>query len=107
HLGIVSIVPTFFWHPGYYEQQYNASELGSFDVNLNTYLADPAGSMLRGGLEENFKFQSSTGVFQFKISPWIGFTTQGVLWTVKVNAKLWPFSLTDMVDAFVGIQAEF
>jgi hypothetical protein len=107
HLGFVTIVPTFFWHPGYYNQVYYSTELGAFDVNLNVTLGDLTKNALQGGLEENFRFQSYTGAFQFKVSPWIGFSTPGVLWTVKVNAKLWPFSLTDLVDAFVGIQASF
>lgn len=107
HLGIVSIIPTLFWHPGYYEQQYNQSELGAFDVNLNISLGDQTKDALVGGMESNFRFQSATGVFQLKESPWIGFSTTGVFWTIKVNAKLWPFSMTDLVDAFVGVRAEF
>ncbi len=107
HLGFVTIVPTFFWHPGYYNQQYYSTELGSFDVNLNVILGDLTQNAFQGGLEENFRFQSSSGAFQFKVSPWIGFSTPGMLWTVKLNAKVWPFSLTDLVDAFVGVQAEF
>jgi len=107
HLGIVSIIPTLFWHPGYYDQQSNPTELGAFDVNLNVSLGDLTKATLVGGLESNFRFQSSTGVFQLKESPWIGFSTTGVFWTIKVNTKLWPFSLTDLVDAFVGVRAEF
>lgn len=42
----------------------------------------------------------------FKVSPWVGFSTPGVQWTVKVNTKLWPFKLSDMLDGFVGVQAE-
>jgi hypothetical protein len=107
HLGQLSIVPTFFWHPAYYQHQSYATELGSFDVNLNVYLGDLVTSPVRGGVEGNFRFASSSGEFQIKASPWIGFLTPGVLWNIKVNAKLWPFSLADMFDGFVGVRAEF
>ncbi|MGA2975762.1 MAG: hypothetical protein ABSF77_10685 [Spirochaetia bacterium] len=107
HLGMVSIVPTFFWHPGYYMQAYNPTELGTFDVNLNITLGDLTKNTFEGGMEGNLRFSSSAEAFVLKASPWVGFSTPGVLWTVKVNAKLWPFSLTDMLDAFVGVRAEF
>jgi hypothetical protein len=106
-LGILSIVPTFFWHPGSYMQASNPTELGTFDVNLNLTLGDFTKIPFEGGIEGNFRFQSATGVFAVRGSPWIGFATPGVLWTVKLNAKLWPFSVSDMFDAFVGVRAEF
>ena len=107
HLGIVSIVPTFFWHPGGYMQAENPSELGSFDVNLNTYLGDLTKDTVQGGVEGNVQFQAASGQFTVKASPWVGFATQGVLWTAKVSAKLLPFDPTDLLEAFVGVQAEF
>jgi hypothetical protein len=107
HLGLFSIVPTFFWHPGYYMQASYPSELGTFDVNLNMYVGDEAKTAFQGGAETNFHFQSSSGVFTVKASPWVGFSTPGVLWTLKVNVKLWPFNVNDMLDGFVGVRAEF
>ena len=107
HLGLFNIVPTFFWHPGYYNQwDYTATESGTFDVNLNLYFGDPTTTTLQGGMEGNFRFQSSAGEMIIKVSPWVGFSTPGVQWTVKVNAKLWPFKLSDMLDGFVGVRAE-
>jgi hypothetical protein len=106
HLGIFSIVPTFFWHPGYYMQVATASELGAFDVNLNISCGDLEKSSIEGGLEGALKFKSSEESFTVAASPWLGFTTPGILWKVKVNAKLWPFSLADMFDVFVGVRAE-
>jgi len=107
HLGILSIVPTFFLHPVVYLQQENLGETGSIDVNLNIYLGDAEKSTFRGGIEGNVVFQSSDSTFEFKLSPYFGFATPGVLWTLKANAKLWPFSLDNMFDGFVGIRAEF
>ena len=107
HLGSFSIVPTFFWHPSYYMQAGpNPGEAGSFDVNLNIGYGDPSKDTLQGGLENNFRFQSATQG-EFKLSPWLGVSTPGVLWKVKVDAKLWPFSYSDLFAVFVGAQAEF
>jgi hypothetical protein len=106
HLGAFNIVPTFFWHPAYYNQASYTAESGTFDVNLNLYLGEQTNTSLQGGLENNFRFQSSGGDMIVKVSPWVGFSTPGVQWTLKVNAKLWPFKLGDMLDAFVGVQAE-
>ena len=106
HFGIFSIVPTVFWHPAYYNQQSYPTELGTFDVNLNMYLADASKTSFQCGLEGNFRFQSSAGTFAMKASPWLGFATPGVLWNVKINANLWPFSLSTLFDAFIGVRAE-
>jgi hypothetical protein len=107
HLGVVSIVPTFFWHPSGYMQAINLTELGSFDVNLNTFLGDLSKDAVQGGVEGNIRFQASTGQFEAKASPWIGFATQGVLWTAKLTTKLLPFDVNDLFEMFVGVRAEF
>jgi hypothetical protein len=106
HLGLFSIVPTFFWHPGAYLQASTLAERGSFDVNLNMFFGDLVKTAFRAGLEGNFTIQSSTGIFEVHTSPYVGFVTPGVLWTVKVNAKLWPFAWSDMFDGFIGLRAE-
>ncbi len=106
HLGAFNIVPTFFWHPAYYNQAAYAAESGTFDVNLNLYFGDQTNTTLQGGMEGNFRFQSSGGDMTVKISPWVGFSTPGVQWTVKVNTKFWPFNWSDMFDGFVGVRAE-
>jgi hypothetical protein len=82
------------------------AEQGTFDVNLNMYFGDQSRSTFQGGMEENFQFHSYSGEFAFRVSPWIGFTTPGITWTLKVNANLWPFNLNSLVDGFVGVQAE-
>ena len=109
HVGQFSIVPTFFWHPAYYMQFSIPSELGNFDVNVNAYFGDLVKSAFRGGLEGNFKFQSSSlsspGILQTRVSPYVSFVTPGALWTLKVNFKLFPFDLGTMIDAFLGVQA--
>ncbi len=109
HLGQFSIVPTFFWHPAYYLQFSNPGEVGNFDVNVNVYVGDLVTTSVRGGLEGNFKFQSSslttTGVLQSSVSPYVAFATPGVVWTARANFKLFPFSFSTLFDAFLGIKA--
>ncbi len=107
HLGPVSLIPTFFWHPSYYMQAGPIpGETGSFDVNLNVYYGDDSKQSLQVGLENNFGFQSSAQT-AYKLSPWIGISTPGVVWKVKVDAKLWPLDSSDVVEIFVGAQAQF
>ncbi len=107
HMGFFSIIPTFFWHPEYYNQK-ETGELGSFDVNVNFLFGNPIQSPISGGVESNLSF-STIGSQQFlvKLSPYIGFITQGVMWKLKINFRLWPFSLTNFVESFIGIRAEF
>ncbi len=61
---------------------------------------------LQGGLETNLRFASGTQG-AFKLSPWLGVTTPGVLWKMKVDTQVWPFSWSDILQVFVGAQAEF
>jgi len=107
HMGLFSIIPTFFWHPGYYLQK-ETNELGSFDVNINFLLGDLQKTPVSGGFESNLSF-TTTGVQQFKIkaSPYISLITQGVIWKIKLNAQVWPFSINNLIETFIGIKAEF
>lgn len=106
-MGSFSIIPTFFWHPSYYMQAGpNPGEAGSFDVNLNLAVGDPSTDALQGGYETNFRFQSGTQG-ALKLSPWLGVSTPGVSWKLKVNAKVWPFDYADLIEIFVGAQAQF
>jgi len=109
HLGQFSIVPTFFWHPAYYLQFYNPSEVGNFDVNVNAYVGDLVITSIRGGMEGNFKFQSSTvatpGILQTVASPYVSFATPGVVWTLKLNFELFPLAASTLFGAFLGIEA--
>jgi hypothetical protein len=106
HLGQFSIVPTFFWHPAAYLQQDNPGEEGAFDVNLDLFFGDLVKTGFRAGMAGNFSILTSTGVFEVHAAPHVGFTTPGVLWTVRLDAKLWPFDWADMFEGFVGLRAE-
>jgi hypothetical protein len=106
HLGLFSVVPTFFIHPASYLQQDNPGETGAFDVNLNMYFGDLVKTTFRAGLESNFTILLSTGVFEVHAAPYVGFATPGALWTLRLDSRLWPFSWSGMFDAFVGVRAE-
>jgi len=106
HLGLLSIIPTFFWHPGEY-LQVSTGESGSFDINLNFMLGDEVKTPLMGGLEGNFRFVKSEGNFLIKASPYLSFMTPGVIWNFKLDCKLWPFDAADLVETYIGLKAEF
>jgi hypothetical protein len=106
HLGLFNVAATFFWHPEYYHQDLTV-ELGTFDVNLNLYLGDPSKTLTRGGLEGNLDFDSTSGTFSFVLAPYLSFATPGAVWKIKVDTKLWPFDVSDLLEGFVGIRASF
>ena len=105
--GIFSIILTLFWHPMYY-LQVETGELGSADINANFAFGNPQTSPVSGGAEAKLAF-STLGESQFSavISPYFRTITSGVIWDFKVNAKLFPFSLDDIVEVFVGVRAAF
>ncbi len=103
HLGIFSIVPTFFWHPGYYDQQ-PTNQTGSFDVNLDLSLGDLTKYGLRGGVESNFRFVSESGSFALMESPYISFVTMGIEWNFKVDVTMeWPLAPKDFAGELAVI----
>lgn len=106
HLGMFNVAATFFWHPGWYDQQLTG-ELGTFDVNLNLYFGDPTKAMTLGGLEGNLGFDSTAGAFDLKVAPYLSFATPGAVWKIKVDTKLVPFDLSDLIEVFVGVRASF
>jgi hypothetical protein len=106
HLGLFSIVPTFFWHPGYYVQR-STGELGSFDLNLDLYVGDLATTSIQGGIQGALRFDGSASLATVTASPYLSFITPGILWDFKVDARLsLPFGL-DNISGIVGIRAEF
>ncbi len=107
HIGLFSLVPTFFWHPASYFQQ-PTGEAGSFDVNLDMYLGDIATTLIRGGLEGNMRFASATSTLPtLTTSPYLSFVTPGVLWEFKFDVILSPPDFGVTFAGTVGIRAEF
>jgi hypothetical protein len=111
HLGAISIVPTFFWRPGYYQQEANATGIEAMDINLDLQFHGKEESLISGGIEGNFVYQTApTSDATAKAIPYIQLSTPGVVYKAQVNTKVWPFDLTDMSDmfaVFLSIEAAF
>lgn len=109
-IGFLSVIPTFFWRPGYYNQQ--STDEQAFDVNLNLLLGGTPASKVSGGLESNFSYQTESGgtamsEFRIRISPYLQLFSSGVIWEIRVNTKLWPYSYSDLIECFLSAKAEF
>jgi hypothetical protein len=109
-IGFLSVIPTFFWRPGYYSQQSTNEQ--AFDVNLNLLLGGTAATKISGGLESNFSYQTESGgatisEFRIRLSPYLQLLTSGVIWEIRVNGKLWPYSYSDLIECFFSAKAEF
>jgi hypothetical protein len=111
HLGRISIVPTFFWRPGYYQQEANATGVEAIDINLDLQLHGKEESLVSGGIEGNFVYQTAPiNESTAKAIPYIQLSTPGVVYKAQVNTKVWPFDLSDLSDTFevfLSIQAAF
>jgi len=107
-LGVFSIIPTAFLHPGRYEQK-ATGEGGLIDFNLNFRIGDPTVSLINGGLEGNLVFDDPTlQDFTAKASPYLNIATPGVLWQLKVDAQLFPWEgPANMFGAYIGVKAQF
>jgi hypothetical protein len=107
HLGNFTIIPTLFWHPKHYLQR-ETGETGSVDINLNFLIGDPMVSTFTGGVETSIGFYTEmANQFRTVISPHVSVMTAGVIWNIKVNLQVVPFDMTDLIEVFLGINAEF
>jgi hypothetical protein len=82
--------------------------LGSVDINVNFLIGKTEETPLSGGLESSLKFSTTSDEqFQAHTSPYFSAITSGVLWNFKINAKIFPFAIADLLEFFVGVKAEF
>jgi hypothetical protein len=109
HLGGLSLVPTFFWRPGYYQQ--TATGIEAMDVNLDVQFHGKEESLVSGGVEGNFVYQTApTSSTTGKVVPYVELSTAGVVYKAQVNVEVWPFDLSDLAglfEVFLSIQAAF
>lgn len=106
-LNAMSIILTLFWHPSYYLQQ-ATSETGTSNININFSFGDLTKFPIRGGLESSLSLVTvDTTQFQVLLSPYFTAITSGILWNIKVNFNVYPFSVDNLVEGFIGIRAEF
>jgi hypothetical protein len=111
HLGAISIVPTFFWRPGYYQQEANQTNIEAMDINLDLQFHGKEESLISGGIEGNFVYQTAPSSETIgKAMPYVQLSTPGVVYKAQLNAKVWPFDVSDLSDTFavfLSIQAAF
>ena len=108
NLGMVSVVMTYFLHPGYYLYQ-TTNEEGNMDLNLNFMIGKPEVTPISGGLETTFKMASGTNenFFNLSVSPYFGAMTSGVVWDCKLKINIIHDDSSPMFEGFIGIKAEF
>lgn len=109
HFNIFSIFMSLFWHPEYYQQQ-STYELGDTDINMDFRVGNLTKNPFAGGMETNLAFQAanpSTKQIQVTFSPYFSAVTTGTQWNLKMNFNVFPFSVTNLFECFVGVTAEF
>ncbi len=109
HFNIFSVLISLFWHPEYYQQQLT-DELGNADINLDFRIGDLTKNPYSGGLETNLQFKTadpSVDQIQVTVSPYFSAITTGTVWNFKINFNVFPFSLTNLFEGFIGVTAEF
>jgi hypothetical protein len=109
HFDIFSVLISLFWHPEYYQQQ-ATNELGNADVNVDFRLGNLNENPYAGGLETILYFQTSNpsaNQIQVTLSPYFSAITSGTRWNLKMNFNVFPFSITNLFECFIGVTAEF
>lgn len=108
HIGFMSAIVTMFWHPEYYEQA-ATSEAGDIDIVVKLVAGNVQKNIVSGGIESAIQWLADTPTEQLRVDvgPIVSINAGGVLWDFKVNVKAVPFSLTDFLEAYIGIRTEF
>jgi hypothetical protein len=112
HLGVLSVIPTFFWRPAYFLMQATGEQ--ALDINLDFLLSKPAVWPVAGGVESTFVYQIEEGgaavtsdKFRMKLATYLQFFTPGVVWEIRLNANVLPFQADNLLEALVAVKAEF
>jgi hypothetical protein len=106
-IGYVSLVFTLFTRPAYYNQQ-ETNESGTGNFSFDFQIGKPEQSPVTGGVQSSLEFQTDVGnQFEVGVSPYLSLISEGVVWDIKVNTKVWPFNVSELVEVFLGIRAEF
>lgn len=108
HIGAISIVLTLFWHPEYYVQQ-PTGEQGATDIAVRLIAGDVQENAVSGGIENAIRLRptSTTEQLNISVSPFLSITSSGVVWDFKTDFNLFPFDLSDLFEAYVGIRTQF
>ncbi len=108
HLGVVSVVLTLFWHPEYYVQA-PTQERGATDIIVRLIAGDVQENVVSGGLENGIRLRPSSTEEQLRVSvaPFLSINSSGVIWDFKTDFNLFPFDLSNLFSAYVGIRTQF
>ncbi|MEE8440299.1 MAG: hypothetical protein V3S41_01160 [Spirochaetia bacterium] len=108
HIGFMSIVLTLFWHPEYYLQE-ATNERGATDIIVRFIAGNVQENVFSGGLENGITLRPESTDEQLRVSvtPFVSVNASGVIWDLKVNVKVFPFALDNLLDAYIGIRTEF
>jgi hypothetical protein len=114
--GALAIAPSFFWRPRFATNEATRAIEDSgdqaFDVNLDLQVGKPGQWPVAGGIEGNFVYQTESAgapVNQIlaTVSPYVLLLTAGVTWELRIATGLYPFDLSDPVEVFLTMKAEF
>lgn len=107
HIGFMSIVLTLFWHPEYYLQE-ATNERGSTDIIVRFIAGNVQENVVSGGLENGITLRPESTEEQLRVSvtPFVSVNASGVIWDLKVNVKVFPFALDNLLNAYIGIRTE-
>jgi hypothetical protein len=105
-INLFSIILTFFWRPEYYHQQ-RTLESGDVDILISFMYGDKEKTSVSGGIENQLSLQTREGEqISFRISPFLSLVTSGVIWDFKINTRLYPYRIKELVEVYVGVKTE-
>ncbi|MBN2510812.1 MAG: hypothetical protein JXB03_11065 [Spirochaetales bacterium] len=110
HFSAASLILTLFWHPEYYKEFVFLpyEESGSVDMNMNLQIGKPEITVVSGGIEGNVSFETAgERELTARVSPYVSLITDGVIWEMKLNGNVFPFEMDSLIEAFIGVRAEF
>ena len=108
HVGLVSIVLTLFRHPEYYVQA-PTDERGATDIVVRLIAGDVRETAVSGGLETGIRLRPASVEKQLRVgvAPFVSINSYGVIWDFKTDFNLFPFDLTNLFEAYIGIRTQF
>lgn len=108
HIGIVSVILTLFWHPEYYVQA-PTGERGATDIVVRLIAGDVQQNVVSGGLQSGIRLRPTSTSDQLTVSasPFVSINSSGVIWDFKADFNVFPFDLSNLFKAYVGIRTQF
>lgn len=109
-LGFTELIITLFRHPAWYRGQ-ATDESGKMDLNFNLRFGGT--NPLTWGFESMTSFAIPAGTttawnFTERVSPYLGFRTEGVSWNAKLGIYPMNYSVPlSMFEPYLGIKAGF